>query len=166
LIIAAIVTLLAVPFVLQSHFGAQQPTAPALQKDSGEILAGSGEQAQPVKRKGRRRGAMLQQLNLTPEQLQQLSAVRNHYQPLIRERAQAVRTAQRQLRQLLASAAPEPEVTAQYQQVQQLRQNLHQERFKSVLAMRQILTLEQRQAFERRLGRQRPGRWERRSQSP
>jgi Spy/CpxP family protein refolding chaperone len=171
LMIAIAVTLLAVPFVLQSQFVAQQPSAPTRQENASDTLSEFDGKGRPTLRKGRRRGEVLQQLNLTPEQLQKLSAVRNQYQPLIRERAQSVRAAQRQLRRLLASDASESDVTAQYQQVQQLRQDLHQERFKSVLAMRQILTLEQRQAFEsgRQSGRERErpgGRRNRRLQAP
>jgi Spy/CpxP family protein refolding chaperone len=150
----AAVTALAVPLVLHPQFIAQQ-SSPSEALDPST----HGDNAAP--RGNRRRGEILQRLNLTQDQFKQLSVVRAQYQPLIRDRALTTRTTQAELRQLLSSAAPESEVKAKYQQLQQQRQDLQQIRFESVLAMRQILTLEQRQAFEAGLGRRRSSRRDR-----
>jgi Spy/CpxP family protein refolding chaperone len=49
------------------------------------------------------------------------------------------------LRELLVGDAPESEVAAQFQRVQQLSQEVNAKRFEAVLEMRQVLSSEQRQ---------------------
>jgi periplasmic protein CpxP/Spy len=147
-------TAVAVPFAIHSQFSAQGPSATG---SVDEPVEGNN----PSSNKGGRRGGILHGLNLTPAQFKQLSAVRRQYQPSIRDRAKIVRTSQAELRRLLASSASEAEVKSKYQQVQQLRQELQQLRFESLLAMRHILTPQQRQAFEAELGRRKASRRDR-----
>ena len=125
-----------------AHLGPPQLQAQQLSPREGPA---AGERPNPGR--PRRRGRILQQLNLTQEQTQQLWAVRSQYQPQIRDHAQKTRAAQAELRQLLGSTASESEIKAKFQQVQQLRQTQQEVRMESILAMREILTPEQRQTF-------------------
>jgi periplasmic protein CpxP/Spy len=144
---------LAVPLVISPQRISQSSVSEPLE----ESLNGEN----PSLRRGGRRAEILQNLNLTRSQFNQLAAIRRRYQPLLRERTLTVRTAQGELRRLLASAATESEVKAQFQQMQQQRQELQRLRFESVLAMRQILTPAQRQTFEAALEKQRSSRRDR-----
>ena len=52
-----------------------------------------------------------------------------------------------QLRDLMASNASTEEIRAKYQQVQQLRQQLEDVSFESMLATREVMRLDQRQQY-------------------
>jgi periplasmic protein CpxP/Spy len=93
----------------------------------------------------------IQQLNLSPEQMQQMQAIRNQYKDRMSQRAQALRQAQQQLQDLMAGNASEDQILAQYNQVETLRQQLGRVRFESMLRMRQVLTPEQRRQFAERM---------------
>jgi Spy/CpxP family protein refolding chaperone len=89
-------------------------------------------------------GRMLRQLNLSLDQLQKLKAVRDRDQDRIRELAQRSRTANRELRDLLASADSSDVIRAKHSQVQNLHQELQKQHFERMLAMREVLTPQQR----------------------
>jgi periplasmic protein CpxP/Spy len=109
----------------------------------------------PPPRKRGKPGGILQQLNLTRDQFRQVSVVRKKYQPLIQDQARTVKTLQARLRSLMASSADSSEVQNAFQELQKRRQSLQQLRFDSSLATRQILTPEQRKAFEAALDKRR-----------
>ncbi|MFQ3584573.1 MAG: periplasmic heavy metal sensor [Cyanobacteriota bacterium] len=87
----------------------------------------------------------LRNLNLSAEQLRQLQQIRHRKQEELLDRTLELRSARRQLRELLVSDAPESEVEAQFQRVQRLAQEVNASRFEAVLEMRQVLSPEQRQ---------------------
>ena len=87
------------------------------------------------------------QLNLSEEQKQKLQATRSQYKDQIFQRKQAVRQITQQLRDLMVSNASADEIRAKHQQVQQLRQQLEEASFESMLATREILTLDQRRQY-------------------
>lgn len=93
------------------------------------------------------RGSRWRSLNLSPAQIQQLQRVRAKYQPNIREQSRQLRTARGQFRQLLISGADNAEIKTQFAQLQGQRQALDQLRLENIMALRGILTPEQRQAF-------------------
>ena len=95
-----------------------------------------------------RKGGLLKSLNLTRDQLRQVAKARRTYQRSIRDHARNVRTLQAELKQLMAGLAEPAEVRAKFQQLQAQRQQLQQLRFESSLAIRQIMTPDQRQKFE------------------
>lgn len=113
------------------------------------------EGERPNPRRLRERGGMIRRLNLTPDQAQQLWQLRSQYQPEIRDRAQRMQATQAELRQLMGSTATNDEVQAKFQQVQQLRQEKLQLRMESILAMREILTPEQRRTLIKELEQRR-----------
>lgn len=93
----------------------------------------------------------IQDLNLTPEQTQQMQAIRDRYKDQMTQRAQALRQAQRELGDLMAGDASKDQIRTKYNQVQTLKQQLGQVRFESMLEMRDVLTSEQRRQMAERM---------------
>jgi Spy/CpxP family protein refolding chaperone len=91
----------------------------------------------------------MEQLNLTEEQKQKLQAIQTQYKDQISQRKQAVRQATQELRDLMAGNASTDEIRAKHRQVQGLRQQMEEVSFESMLAMREVLTPEQRSQFAR-----------------
>jgi protein CpxP len=89
-------------------------------------------------------GKILKQLNLTPEQLQKLKAVRDRDLSRMRELAQQLREANKELRDLLAGTEGSDVIRAKHTQVMSLQQELQNKHFERMLAMRDILTPQQR----------------------
>lgn len=89
--------------------------------------------------------ARLQELNLRPEQTQQLNAIREQYKGQIQQRKSALRTAKQEFAALMAGSASESEIRAKHQQVETLQQQLSETSFESMLAMRRVLDPAQRQ---------------------
>jgi Spy/CpxP family protein refolding chaperone len=111
------------------------------------IAQNTEEQRRPDRGKAR----LIQELNLTPEQTQQIQAIQNQYQDQISQRRQAVRQARQELLDLMAGTASEAQVREKYRQVETLKQQASQTRFDSMLAMREVLTPEQRRQFAERM---------------
>jgi Spy/CpxP family protein refolding chaperone len=91
----------------------------------------------------------MEQLNLTDEQKQKLQAIQTQYKDQISQRKQAVRQATQELRDLMAGNASADEIRAKHRQVQELRQQMEEVSFESMLAMREVLTPEQRSQLAR-----------------
>jgi Spy/CpxP family protein refolding chaperone len=89
-------------------------------------------------------GKVLKQLNLTSEQLQKLKAVRDRDQPQMRELGQKLRQANKELQDLLAGTEGSDVIRAKHKQVIGLQQELRNKHFERMLAMRDILNLQQR----------------------
>ncbi len=112
-----------------------------------QAIAQNEEQRRPEGGKAR----LIQELNLTPEQTQQLQAIQNQYQDQVSQRQQAARQARQELLDLMAGTASEAQVREKYRQVETLKQQASQIRFDSMLAMREVLTPEQRRQFAERM---------------
>jgi periplasmic protein CpxP/Spy len=149
-------TALAVPLVIRSAL-ADQASSSVEQINLSRPLGNSVL----ISQEGNR-GEILQKLNLSRDQLQQISAIRQKYQPLIQDRTRTVRTTQAKLKDLMASSAAPSDVKAVFQELQNRRQELQQLRFESMLAIRQILTPAQRQIFETELNKRRAEKRDRR----
>jgi Spy/CpxP family protein refolding chaperone len=89
----------------------------------------------------------MEQLNLTQEQQQKLQGIQSQYKDQISQRKQAMRQANRELRDLMAGTASADQIRAKHQQVQDLRQQLEKVTFESMLASREVLTADQRKQF-------------------
>jgi Spy/CpxP family protein refolding chaperone len=87
----------------------------------------------------------LRELNLSPEQVQQIQDIRNQYQERLTTQQQAVRQAQQELKQLMASNASTEQIRQKFDQLQSLKQRLGATRMESMLAIRNVLNPEQRQ---------------------
>lgn len=90
---------------------------------------------------------LMDQLNLNPDQKQQLKAIHKQYKNKISQNKQAVRQASKELRDLMASTATVEQIRTKHDQVQGLRQDLEKLSFESMLATREVLTAEQRLKF-------------------
>ena len=92
--------------------------------------------------------SLVKKLHLTGEQQQQIEAIRRRYQDSILRRKQALESLQQQLAQMLIGTNEVAEIRAKNQKIISLRQEIDRLRFESILATREILTLEQRQKFQ------------------
>lgn len=110
------------------------------------------EQRSPMRGKAR----LVQELNLSPEQTRRLEAIQTQYRDQISQRKQAARQAEQELRALLAGTASTEQIRDKYRQVETLKREAAQVRFDSMLAMRDVLTPEQRRQFAERM----QNRWE------
>ena len=94
-----------------------------------------------------RKSGWLQDLNLTPQQLEQIKQIRRQSQDQIKPKQEALRQVQEELHNLLAGKASQQEVRTKYNQLKTLKQQLADAQFENTLAIREILSLEQRQKF-------------------
>ena len=94
---------------------------------------------------------LFQELNLSPEQTQQIEAIQNQYQNQISQRKQAVRQSRQELVDLMAGTASQSQIRQKYRQVETLKQQVSDLRFDSILAMREVLTPQQRRQFAERM---------------
>jgi protein CpxP len=104
-------------------------------------------QNQTAPKPKQRQPKLMEQLNLDPEQKQKLKVIHEQYKDQISQNKQAVRQANKELRDLMASAATADQIRTKHKQVQGLRQDLEKLTFESMLATREILTPEQRLQF-------------------
>jgi protein CpxP len=103
-------------------------------------------------------GRMLKQLNLSTEQLQKLKTIRERDLVRIRELAQQSRQANKELRDLLGGTASSDTIRSKHDQVLNLQQELQKQHFERMLAMREILTPQQRSQLNDILQKNRPDR--------
>lgn len=97
-----------------------------------------------------RPGLWLRELDLTPQQLRNLQQIRQQKQALLADYTQQLKQARKQLRDLYVSDVPNAEIQAHFEQIQALSQKREQVRLEIMLQIRDILTPEQRQQFQRR----------------
>ena len=109
-------------------------------------MAQSFEGKQPTRRQ---KPKLTQELNLTPEQKQQLKAIHQEYKGEIKRQIRELRQAKQELGNLMAGTAPVREVRLKYGEVANMQQQLGELRFESTLAMREVMTIEQRSRFNR-----------------
>ena len=101
-------------------------------------------------------GRMLKQLNLSTEQLQKLKAIRDRDLARMRELSQQARQANTELRDLLAGTQSSDVVRAKHNQALNLQQELRKQHFERMLAMREILTPQQRSQLKEIMQKERP----------
>ena len=90
---------------------------------------------------------LFQQLNLTPQQKNQIKQIRRQYQGQIIRLKQNLQLAQQQLAVMMAGTDSVAVIRAKHQEIAQFRQQLGQLHFESMLATREVLTPDQRQTF-------------------
>lgn len=96
----------------------------------------------------------IQNLNLTPQQVEQIESIREGARGKIDAIDRNLKTARATLETLMSSAnATSSQLREQYQQVELLRQQLSQITFENRLAIREVLTPEQRVGFEAEMQR-------------
>ena len=87
---------------------------------------------------------MLQQLDLSSGQSEQIEAIKEQSKTSGEALHEQMQTQHQEMRSLLNSDATSAQLTQQHQQLQDLRQQLGDRRFETMLQVREILTPEQR----------------------
>jgi Spy/CpxP family protein refolding chaperone len=90
------------------------------------------------------RGRFLDRLNLTNNQKQQIASIRQKYRRQIEQLQEDAQAAQEELFNMMAGTESENVIRTKRQEVVQLRQELGDLRFESMMEMRDVLTPEQR----------------------
>jgi Spy/CpxP family protein refolding chaperone len=130
-------------------------------RESASVVSQTIAQATSEGRRSDRKADWLEQLNLTPEQSEQIRAIREQSKAENQSLRQQMQQAREQMRSLLASDATPEQLRQQHDSIQNLHQQLSDRRFETVLEMREVLTPEQRtQAAE--LMQQHKGRYRQR----
>ncbi|MEL6440530.1 MAG: Spy/CpxP family protein refolding chaperone [Cyanobacteria bacterium J06621_8] len=97
--------------------------------------------------KGQRMEQILQQLDLTTEQSQQIDTIRQQAKNNAQDLRQQLQAQREQMKALYASDADAAELRNQYQAAKSLREQLGNNRFETMLEIREVLTVEQRAKF-------------------
>jgi periplasmic protein CpxP/Spy len=98
-------------------------------------------QAQEI---GETPGKLLQQLNLSNDQLQRIKNIRSRNNSEIRSSRQRARQLQQEIQELMAGTASSDLVRAKFNELQSARQQAAKLQFEQMLAMREVLTPQQR----------------------
>jgi len=93
---------------------------------------------------GHRMDKVLQQLDLTPEQSEQIEAIKEQSKTRMEDLKQQMRSQREQMKSLLANDADAEEIRTQHQEAQDLHQQAANNRFETMLEIREVLTSEQR----------------------
>ena len=101
-------------------------------------------------------GRVLKQLNLSPDQLQKLKTIRDRQVTQIRDLGQQSRQANKELRDMLAGTESSDVIRSKHTQVLNLHQELRKQHFERMLAMREILTPQQRSQLNEIMQKHRP----------
>ncbi len=115
------------------------------------VRSGKIAQASPdgsgFKGRRRRKGGMkqiFQQLDLSTEQQERIKAIRQESKQNNSSLRQEMKQAQEKMRKLMVSDTSDSELRKQHEQIQSLKQKLGNQRFETMLKIRQVLTPEQR----------------------
>ena len=87
---------------------------------------------------------LMQNIDLSDEQSQQIKAIEEESKATADEIKQQMRLQHEQMKDLMASDASVEEIRSQYQEAQGLRQQMSDNRFETMLEIREVLTPEQR----------------------
>lgn len=94
--------------------------------------------------RGQRMERLLQQLDLTSEQSTQIEAIKERSQTAMADLKEQLKTQRQAMQSLLANDASVEEIREQHQITQSLHQQLDNNRFETMLEIREVLTAEQR----------------------
>ena len=94
---------------------------------------------------GQRR--LLEQLNLTAEQKEEIEQIRQKYQQQITQTRSTLRAERDKLREMMTGNESTENLRSQHDNILNLDRQLRNLHFETMLEMREVLTLEQRQEF-------------------
>ncbi|MCT7955006.1 Spy/CpxP family protein refolding chaperone [Laspinema palackyanum] len=89
----------------------------------------------------------LEQLNLTEQQQQEIQAIRDRYETQMQATRDQMRQNMERMGQMMGGNTSDNELRNQHNQILQARQQMGQMQFEQMLAIRNVLTPEQRQQF-------------------
>jgi periplasmic protein CpxP/Spy len=101
---------------------------------------------------------LVKELNLSRDQIQRLQQLRKNAQGQNKERRQALQTARQELNQLIQGIGSSEQIRQKRQQVQTLQREIADTNFENTLAIREILTPEQRIKLQQILEQRRQNR--------
>lgn len=91
---------------------------------------------------------MVEELGLSAEQKTKLGQVRGEFRKTLPEKKKAMKSARKDLQKSLREASSDDEIRQKFQELQKREDDFAQARFEKVLAIRSLLTPEQRQKFK------------------
>ncbi len=94
--------------------------------------------------RGERMNKLLENLDLTPEQSQQIKTIQAESQDTAEDLREQMKTEHQSIRSLFSSDATSEEIREQHQQVQATHEQLSNNRLETMLQIRETLTPEQR----------------------
>ncbi len=103
-------------------------------------------------------GKLAKELNLSADQIQRLQKMRADSQGKTKERRLALRTAKQELTQLMQGNGSSSQIRQKRQQVQSLQREVSDVNFENTLAIREILTPEQRVKLQQLMQQRRQNR--------
>ncbi len=89
----------------------------------------------------------IQKYHLTPEQIQSLSQIQNQYAKQLQQLNQELKQDEKELTEMMMGEASPEEISIKYDRLQILKQQAAQLYLKKFLAIRQVLTIDQRRQF-------------------
>ncbi|MDT9176902.1 MAG: Spy/CpxP family protein refolding chaperone [Limnospira sp. PMC 1291.21] len=101
---------------------------------------------------GPRKGQCFDSLNLTPQQQEMMQAIRDRAATSSERQRQELQASREQMRSLQQSNASPEQLRQQRQRIQELSRALSDQRFETMLEMREVLTPEQRSQLQERMG--------------
>lgn len=102
-----------------------------------------------------RKDRLMEQLNLSSEQKQQMDAIRAKYQSQFESLASEIRAERTALNEMMRNNQSENNLRSQHQKITSLNQRMADLRFNSMLEMRAVLNPEQRQQWGEMMGNRR-----------
>ena len=114
------------------------------QVNSPVMVAQRVSQLDNARSSGDRESRWIEELDLSPEQSEQIQAIREESRTAMQPLRDQLQQAREQLRSQMASNTSTDQLQRQHQQVQALHQELGDQRFETMLAIRQVLTPAQR----------------------
>lgn len=111
--------------------------------------------SQAPDRPAKRDMGLMRELNLSVDQMNKIQQIRSRYRDELQRDRTAARQAQQELRTLMAGNARDEEIREKFRQVQSLRAKAAEAQFNSMLEMRDVLSVEQRQKFAERMEKRR-----------
>jgi periplasmic protein CpxP/Spy len=142
---------LGVPYFLDDKLPVSAQSVSSEQRSEDKAAPQIDADHQPRRGRSPKMGQLFQALNLTTEQTQKLKSIHQEYKNPIREQQRNLREARQAMQQMIGSNTPAATVLSKFQEVQQMQQSLTQLRFKSLLAMREVLTTIQRQQLAQQM---------------
>ena len=147
-------TLLTILFTMtvDSNIAFAVPINPSSASLEPNLIAQSNRR---LTRKGEGSEALMKQLNLSSQQQQQLTAIRQKYQGQMKQLREQLRQNQQELKTMMDGTTPGNTIMAKHDQVMGLRQQLDKLRFQSMLESRDVLNPDQRKQFAQLMNQRR-----------
>jgi Spy/CpxP family protein refolding chaperone len=98
---------------------------------------------------------LMERLNLTSQQQQQMQSIRTKYQPEMDNIQEQMRVEREKMSMMMRNNESQNNLRSQHQKISALQQKMNNLRFESMLETREVLTPEQRQQFSAMMGQKR-----------